>query len=39
MYNLKDKRNVISESLKGQVNLLFKATSALNKHRISINKM
>lgn len=39
MYNFKYKRNVISESLKGQVNLLFKATSALNKHRISINKM
>lgn len=33
------RENVISESLKGQVNLLFKATSALKKHRISINKM
>lgn len=44
MYNLKYKRTDgdfigISESLKSQVNMLFKATAALNKHRISIYKM
>ena len=44
MYNLKYTRTDgdfigISESLKGQVNMLFKATSALNKHRVSIYKM